>query len=307
MGIRISIVIGLALIAVSVHAAPTTNSWIAGESSFWDLDGDWSLNQSPNDTNVNGYTFITNAVSKAVSIDDDDTLFFDYELTVSNLTVAGSGSTTNALNLTNMNDGVAVPLIILNTLTIGNGGRLQMYNSMLQTENGTFTSGSVLLFALGTNSSPVVVSNNLVLAGTLDVTDGGGFSNATYTLFTYAGTLTYNGLTVGTLPDGASATITNIAGQVNLVVSGVTSGSTSSVQVVSIVRSTNDIVITWKATGAQTDVVQAMNGGTSGYSTNGFQAISGSIVLSGSTTTNYLDQGGATNYPSRYYRVGISQ
>jgi hypothetical protein len=331
MGIRISIVIGLALIAANVQAAP--NSWIYsganGNFLFWDVTTSWSLSESPSITD--SADFITNTASKTVSIDDFDTsTSLSNTLVVSNVTIAATGGNTNALFLDSMNDGGEVPLHILNTFTIGAGGVLQITNSMFHVD-GTFavngslqlydgaqviaqnvTNGSTaaLQFALGTNSSPIVVSNNLALAGTLNAIDGGGFvTNATYTLFTYGGVLTYNGLSVGTLPDGASATInTSTVGQVNLVVgSGSSGSSTSSIQIISIVRSTNDIVVTWKATGAQTDVVQAMNGGTSGYNSNGLQNISGSIVLSGSTTTNYLDQGGATNMPSRFYRVRLVQ
>jgi PKD repeat protein len=54
---------------------------------------------------------------------------------------------------------------------------------------------------LGTNFNPTVVSGSLTLDGTLDITDGGGFTNGTYTLFTYSSTLIDNGLTIGTTPN----------------------------------------------------------------------------------------------------------
>jgi len=43
---------------------------------------------------------------------------------------------------------------------------------------------------LGTNSDLTVVSGNLTLGGTLNIIDAGGFTNTTYTLFIYGGTLT---------------------------------------------------------------------------------------------------------------------
>jgi hypothetical protein len=305
MGIRTIIAIGLSLIAVSVQAAPTTNSWISGESNFWDIDGAWSLNMSPNDTNVNGYDFITNATTKAVFIDEDDTAFFDYELTVSNLTVAGSGTTTNTLSLTNMNEGAEIPLIILNALTIGNGGRLQINNSMLQAANGTFTSGSALLLALGTNSSPIVVSNNLVLAGTLDVTDGGGLTTTNYTLFTYGGTLSYAGLVIGSTPSNATCVVsTNTIGQVNLGVTVTTPPSPLPFQITSIVRSTNNITVTWTTAAAGTNFVQAGDGDANGmYDTNNYQNIGQPFTVLAGMTNSYTDIGGATNTPSRFYRI----
>jgi len=70
----------------------------------------------------------------------------------------------------------------------------------------------------------------------------------------------------------------------------------------------NDITLTWLTTGGFTNAVQATPGDAQGnFNTNGFTDLSGSIVIagSGSTTTNYTDVGGATNYPCRYYRIRI--
>lgn len=62
-------------------------------------------------------------------------------------------------------------------------------------------------------------ANDLVLDGVLNITDAGALNSGTYTLFTYTGTLTDNGLTIGTLPLGVYATVdTTTAGQVNLIV-----------------------------------------------------------------------------------------
>ena len=49
--------------------------------------------------------------------------------------------------------------------------------------------GSTLQYGLGTNSDRAVVSGNLTLGGTLNVSDAGGFGVGTYTLFTYTGGL----------------------------------------------------------------------------------------------------------------------
>ena len=66
-------------------------------------------------------------------------------------------------------------------------------------------------------------------------------------------------------------------------------------------------VVTWKTGGPRTNVVQATNGNPGGGFTNNFQDISGWVIISvtGDTTTNYTDVGGATNTPSRYYRVRL--
>ena len=99
------------------------------------------------------------------------------------------------------------------SIVIFNGGTLT-FNSKLVTSNG-----AALWYGLGTNSNPTVTTSNLTLGCTLNVTDAGGFTNGTYTLFSYGGTLTYNGVTVGTVPSGYSCTInTNTVGKVNLTV-----------------------------------------------------------------------------------------
>ena len=47
----------------------------------------------------------------------------------------------------------------------------------------------MLAYELGTTSDRTVVSSNLTLGGTLNITDAGGFTTNTYTLFTYGRTL----------------------------------------------------------------------------------------------------------------------
>jgi hypothetical protein len=53
--------------------------------------------------------------------------------------------------------------------------------------------------------------------------------------------------------------------------------------------------------------VQAANGGPGGSFSNNFADLRLEIVPRGTsaTTTNYLDVGGATNKPARYYRVRL--
>jgi hypothetical protein len=73
------------------------------------------------------------------------------------------------------------------------------------------------------------------------------------------------------------------------------------------VRQGNDVLITWTTAGAHTNAVQATAGdGSSGYATN-FTDIGSLIIITGDgdATTNYTDAGGATNSPSRYYRVRL--
>jgi hypothetical protein len=74
---------------------------------------------------------------------------------------------------------------------------------------------------------------------------------------------------------------------------------------VSILPSGNNIVVTWKTAGGVTNQVQVATNAI--YSTNGFVNLSPQIIAAGSglVTTNYTDLGGATNVPSRYYRIRL--
>ena len=150
--------------------------------------------------------------------------------TVSNGTLlvnntAGSGTGTGAVTVvsgaTLGGSGViGGPVTVNGTLAPGNSGvgTLTISNSLV------VNSGAVLQYALGTNSDLTVVSGNLTLDGTLNVTDAGGFTNGTYTLFSYGGDADHQRqcpiLTIGTTP------ITNLIytvdissnGYVNLIV-----------------------------------------------------------------------------------------
>ena len=72
-------------------------------------------------------------------------------------------------------------------------------------------------------------------------------------------------------------------------------------------QTNGDMTITWATGAGPTNVVQAATGdGSGGYSTN-FTDISGPLAIpgSGDVTNSYPDQGGATNVPSRYYRIRL--
>jgi polygalacturonase len=250
----------------------------------------------------------------------------------------GSPLATNQLTLFN------AQVIITDTNILPPNPRLALSKSTLTvTNNLSLGGGSILNFGLSTNATCVVTAGNLKLAGSLNITDAGGFTNTPYTLFTYGGTLTYNGLNIVLAPTGYSYVIsTNTPGQVNLVVlsalqawqmnyfgstnnpaadpsadpdgdgqdneeeflSGTNpTNSASAFQVVSCATTSNDLVVTWRTVGGHTNAVQVTSGN---YNTN-FTDLSGSIVITGSgdQTTNYTDGGGATNVPARYYRVRL--
>lgn len=90
----------------------------------------------------------------------------------------------------------------------------------------TLSSGSQLDFDLGAPgvagaSDRIVVTGDLTLDGTLNVNDVGGFGLGVYRLIDYSGTLTDNGLEIGTTPAGTNLSQvliqTSVGQQINLV------------------------------------------------------------------------------------------
>ncbi len=78
--------------------------------------------------------------------------------------------------------------------------------------------------------------------------------------------------------------------------------SASAFRIISIARQGSDIRVTWTTGGGSTNVLQSapvMGGSYSNVSPNIMTAGNGDAV------TNYVDIGGATNGPSRYYRVRL--
>ncbi|WGD29981.1 autotransporter-associated beta strand repeat-containing protein [Ancylobacter sp. WKF20] len=112
--------------------------------------------------------------------------------------------------------------LVAGTLTIESGGTLAATSGNLFTVGGlSLASGSTIDFTAGTppTTAAVSVTGNLVLGGTLDVSAGTGFASGTYRVITYGGTLTNNGLTLGTTSsDSLYYLDTATSGQVNLAV-----------------------------------------------------------------------------------------
>ncbi|MHA6193129.1 autotransporter-associated beta strand repeat-containing protein [Pseudomonas wadenswilerensis] len=128
----------------------------------------------------------------------------------SGATLTGSGTLSGAVNLA---DGAHLALSSGSQLGVGS---LVLGNaSILDVSLGAPSTGSTAL---------VNVGGNLVLGGTLNVDDIGGFGEGVYRLFDYTGALTNNGLTLVTIPGTVAAedleVQTSIGNQVNLVVGG---------------------------------------------------------------------------------------
>jgi hypothetical protein len=76
----------------------------------------------------------------------------------------------------------------------------------------------------------------------------------------------------------------------------------SAFRIISVGQETSNIRVTWKTVGGTTNVVEVAS-----VLTNGFSALSSNLLITGSgdVTTNFLDVGGATNGPNRFYHVRL--
>ncbi|MDB5430810.1 MAG: outer rane autotransporter barrel domain protein [Caulobacter sp.] len=185
------------------------------------------------------------------------------------------------------------------------GGHLSgIAGQTLTTGPLSLVSGSLLDVALGAPSSTRLfnVNGNLILDGTLNVTDAGGFGAGVYRLIDYSGVLTDNGLDIGTTPAGVQASSlavqTGVAGQVNLVYSA---GAPLQYWDGAGVVSNNAIdggTGTWKiGTTNWTDATGATNGGWTGGMAI-FQGPGGTITIdnSGGAVSASSIQFASTNY-----------
>lgn len=106
-------------------------------------------------------------------------------------------------------------------VTISNGGKIAPgygNTGTLSTGNLTLNSSSALNFELGSSSDKIVVSGNLTLDGTLNISGAFGFGAGTYTLLTYSGSVTNNTLSLGSVPSGFDYSISVSGGNVNVTV-----------------------------------------------------------------------------------------
>lgn len=96
------------------------------------------------------------------------------------------------------------------------GGSL--YPGRTDTATLVLTEGCTSTFEVGMQNDLVVVAGDLTLDGTLDVEAAEGYSPGTFTIMTYSGSLTDNGITLGTRPVDTRVTLdTSEAGLVKLV------------------------------------------------------------------------------------------
>jgi hypothetical protein len=156
------------------------------------------------------------------------------------------------------------------------------HNAVLDVESGTFTlnSGTVVVdqFVMTNTCANFVRTGGTLIYGSavlnpnLDA-DGDGFANQEETQ-------------TGTDPLDPNSTPLHVA---------------------SIIQQGNDVALAWRTTGGKTNVVQVAKGAVGGGYSNTFTDLSPILVPTGAglITTNYLDVGGATNSPARFYRIRL--
>jgi autotransporter-associated beta strand protein len=130
------------------------------------------------------------------------------------LTLSGASSYTGATTVSNgaleVTGSLASSVTVVSGATIGGTGTI---NNSVVIKPGAFITTRL-------PGAPLTVNGKLTVAGTLNITDTGGFGLGTYTLFSYTGTLTNNDLAIGATPNPLFQyqLDTSVAGQVRLVV-----------------------------------------------------------------------------------------
>jgi hypothetical protein len=182
---------------------------------------------------------------------------------------------------------------------VGVGSTIKSFGTL------TVAGGTSILSSTLTIGSPSCTGTGIVtvVGGNLFVTNAAG--NAVLDL--ESGTLTLSGGTLVTdvlVATNPCASFQQTGG--TLIVGGVTNVFTPLPFVItSIASDGHSIFIRWQTPGGVTNTVQATNGNPDGsYNTN-FVDLSPPLLIAGPSTNQYNDIGGATNMPSRFYRVRL--
>lgn len=163
-------------------------------------------------------------IGDSVLIEGHGTVVFTKNNTYTGTTTFGIGSNTKAGTLI-INGGFATAG---GAITVGSGGTLGgigTINRLVNVADGVLSAGdidadgisttgiltltnnlflsdeSVVAYDLGTSSDLIAITGDLTLDGKLAVAAASGFGTGLYTLFTYTGTLTDNGLDLGSMPE----------------------------------------------------------------------------------------------------------
>ncbi len=133
MGRALCVVASVAAFS-SISASAEVNAWINPGSGAWDDASSWSLGVLPGNSQS---VLLTNSGWKAVAINPSTPVYFPDAMTVNDLTICGAWDTENVLLLNYF--GTAVPLTVLNGLTVADNAQIVNLNSSLVVQSGTTT------------------------------------------------------------------------------------------------------------------------------------------------------------------------
>ncbi|MDI9853845.1 autotransporter domain-containing protein [Comamonas sp. 17RB] len=261
---------------------------LAGGSFHGILSGDGHLDKV--DTGTLRLTGNNNSLAGNTSV-SDGTLRVDGSLGSGNVTVhsggtlAGGGVLGGAVTVEDgghlsLSSGSGLSLFSISPLSVSYGSTLHMAAL-------TLNANSHVDAELGVASTTALanVTGNLVLDGSLNITDAGGFGLGVYRLFDYGGSLTDNGLELGNLPAGVDLVDlevqTSVDKQVNLVV-----GGTSTVRFWDGAGSTNDGSIAggsgvWNSNNTNWSIASGNFNGAWNESFAVFQGTAGTVTVEG--------------------------
>lgn len=189
------------------------------EGSSWSSDGDVVIGQSGSEglLRIDAGASVTVGGSVAVGGDDQSSarLWVDGTIEVAGSIAIGENGRLSGHGV------VQAPVSIGAGASIVPGGSTP---GTLATGPLTLAGEAMAQFSLDTPgvtvsdvNSLVEVDGDLTIGGTVDIVNLGGMDAGTYTLFTYTGSLTDNGLAIGTLPTFLEATVdTSTSGEVRL-------------------------------------------------------------------------------------------
>ena len=148
--------------------------------------------------------------------------FYGAQLVVSNSAPASGVITLNGLSTNGIGNSLAfynASASVQNTNAL-DGGFLTLGNGTVTVSNNlAMSSVSAFDYQLGASVATVIVKSNLTMGGTVNINAGNGFTTGTYTLLTYAGSLSGSSPALGSAPAGFNyAFNTSPGGQLNLVV-----------------------------------------------------------------------------------------
>jgi len=223
--------------------------------------------------------------------------FCDTQVVFSNSTppanvVTLDGMTTNAVanNFSFFNSLAS----LRNTNALGLGTPVTVGAATFTVSNNfALSASSSLTFTLGTNPAVIAIVGNLVLGATNNIVAAAGFTNGTYTLMTYTGTLSGTLPKPGSVPAGYDCWFdTNTAGQVRLVVTLAAPQPPSAPTGLAATPANALVTLTWSPAATATN-----------YNVKRSTISGGSYVTVASTAATSFSDTQVTNGTTYYYVV----